>query len=98
MNIVLVFPMDVYVTCYGFVICVFKPHILETLDGIAIKNSNTDLYLYSSSFTCRKCKGNIGDAVEQEENLCDEVETVREFTYLGDWVSAGGGCKAAVTA
>ena len=26
------------------------------------------------------------------------METVREFTYLGDRVSAGGGCKAAVTA
>ena len=30
--------------------------------------------------------------------LCDEVETVREFTYLGDRVSASGGCEAAVTA
>ena len=29
---------------------------------------------------------------------CDEVETVREFTYLGDRVSAGGGCESAVTA
>ena len=24
---------------------------------------------------------------------CDEVETVREFTYLGDRVSAGSGCE-----
>ena len=36
--------------------------------------------------------------MEQEEKLCDEVETVREFTYLVDRVSAGGGCEAAVTA
>ena len=36
--------------------------------------------------------------VEQKEKLCDEVETVREFTYLGDRVSASGGCEAAVTA
>ena len=36
--------------------------------------------------------------MEQKENLCDEVETVREFTYLGDRVSAGGGCEADVTA
>ena len=36
--------------------------------------------------------------MEQKEKLCDEVETVREFTYLGDMVSAGGGCEAAVTA
>ena len=34
--------------------------------------------------------------MEKEERLCGEVETVREFTYLGDRVS--GGCKAAVTA
>ena len=27
-----------------------------------------------------------------------EMEIVREFTYLGDRVSAGGGCEAAVTA
>ena len=50
------------------------------------------------NFTCKKCEGNIGEAVEQEETLCDEVETVREFTYLGDRVCADGGCEAAVTA
>ena len=33
-----------------------------------------------------------------EETFCDEVESVREITYLGDRVCAGGGCKAAVTA
>ena len=52
----------------------------------------------SRNITCRKCEGNIGEAVEQEENLCDDVETVQEFTYLGDRVSADGGCEAAVTA
>ena len=36
--------------------------------------------------------------MEQEEKLCDEVETVSEFTYLGDRVSAGEVCKAALTA
>ena len=34
----------------------------------------------------------------QKVKLCDEVETAREFTYLGDSVSACGGYKAAVTA
>ena len=29
--------------------------------------------------------------MKQVEMLCDEVEAVREFTYLGDRVSAGGG-------
>ena len=36
--------------------------------------------------------------MEQEVKLSDGVETVREFTYLDDRVSAGGGCEAAVTA
>ena len=35
--------------------------------------------------------------MEQEEKLC-EVETVEEFTYHGDKVSAGGRCESAVTA
>ena len=29
--------------------------------------------------------------MQQEETLCDDVETVGEFTYLGDKVSEGGG-------
>ena len=45
---------------------------------------------YSRNFTYRKCEGNIGEAVEQEVKLCDEMETVSEFTYHGNWVSAGG--------
>ena len=36
--------------------------------------------------------------MEQEEQLCDEVETVMEFTYLGDKVSSGLGCETAETA
>ena len=36
--------------------------------------------------------------MEQEVKLCDEVETVREFTCLGGRVSAGVGYEAAVTA
>ena len=35
--------------------------------------------------------------MEQEEKLCYEEETV-SFAYLGDRVSDGGGCEAAVTA
>ena len=62
-------------------------------DGCAAKKR-----LCFQSFLYSNCKGNIGEAVEQEKNLCDKVEAVRKFTYLGDWVSAGGGCEAAVTA
>ena len=36
--------------------------------------------------------------MEQKEKLCGEGETIGEFTYLGDRVSTGGGCEAAVTA
>ena len=53
---------------------------------------------FSRNIKCRKCEGSIGDVVEQEEMLCDEVETVREFAYLGERVSVGGGCEAALTA
>ena len=52
---------------------------------------------FSINFARRKCKANIGEAVEQEVKLCDEVEAVGEFTYLGDRVSAGLGCEVAVT-
>ena len=41
---------------------------------------------------------NIGEAVEQEVMYLNKVETVREFTYLGDRVSGGGRRKAVVTA
>ena len=30
--------------------------------------------------------------------LCEEVETVSSFCYLGDKVDGSGGCEAAVTA
>ena len=39
------------------------------------------------NFACRKFQNNIGEALEQAEKLCDEVETAEEFTYFGDRVS-----------
>ena len=36
--------------------------------------------------------------MKKEDKLCDEVETVREFTYHGERVSASGGYEAAVIA
>ena len=36
--------------------------------------------------------------LERQWNKFDEVESVKEFTYLCDRLSAGGGCKAFVTA
>ena len=32
------------------------------------------------------------------EKLCDEMETVNGFCYLGGRLNSSGGCKAAVTA
>ena len=52
----------------------------------------------SINFTCRKRERNIGEAVEQEEKLYDEVEDAWELTYPGDMVNAGGGCEAAENA
>ena len=40
----------------------------------------------------------ILEAVEQEEKLCNIVETIRKLTYLGDSMSTGGGCVVVVTA
>ena len=49
-------------------------------------------------FTCRRCETRAGGVVEPVEELCDEVETVKGFCYLGDRINASGGCEAAVTA
>ena len=35
---------------------------------------------FSRNYACGKCERNIGMVVVQEEKLCDDVETVREFT------------------
>ena len=34
---------------------------------------------------------------DQKEKLHDVVETMTEFSYLGDGINLGGGCVAAVT-
>ena len=47
---------------------------------------------------CGRCKKKGDGLVEVVEELCEEVETVRGFCYLGDRVNASCGCKAAVTA
>ena len=52
---------------------------------------------FSRMFACKNREGNAGEAVEHEEKLCDEVETLRQFSYLGDRVNAGGGCETAVS-
>ena len=34
----------------------------------------------------------------QQEVMCDEVETVKEFCHLGSRLNASGGCEAAIIA
>ena len=45
---------------------------------------------FSRNAACKKCKGNIEEAVEQEVKLWEEMESVREFTYVAKRVSDGG--------
>ena len=47
---------------------------------------------------CGRCKKQVDSFVKMVEELCEEVETVRGFCYLGNRVNASGGCEAAVTA
>ena len=53
--------------------------------------------MFSRNFASITSEGNIGDAAEQEEMLCDKVKIEREFTHLGNRVSVGGRCEAFVT-
>ena len=68
-------------------------------DGVKrITSTNFEGILHVGILHAGDVKRIYGEAVEQEEKLCDEVEAVCEFTYLGDKVSTVGGCEAAVTA
>ena len=49
-------------------------------------------------FVCSKCKEIMEGTIDSIEKLCDEVETVNGFCYLGDRLNASGGCEAEVTA
>ena len=53
---------------------------------------------FAMHFVCSKCKGIMEGTMDSIEKLCDEVETVNRFCYLGDRLNASGGCEAAVTA
>ena len=49
-------------------------------------------------FVCLKCKGIMEGTMDSIKNLCDELETVNGFCFLGNRLNASGGCEAAVTA
>ena len=46
-------------------------------------------------FVCSRCRGTMEETVASIQKLCDEVETVSEFCYLGDRLIASGGCEVA---
>ena len=47
-------------------------------------------------FNCKRCVGALGMG-NGSEGMKDGVERVESFVYLGDKLSAGGGCLSAVT-
>ena len=51
----------------------------------------------AENFVCGRCKRTAKGEADPVERLCDEVETVNSFCYLGDRLNASGGCEAAVT-
>ena len=48
-------------------------------------------------FVCLKCRGIMKGTMDSIKKLCDEVETMNGFCYLGDRLNASGGCEAATT-
>ena len=50
--------------------------------------------MHSVSLKCREIMEEMMDLIKK---LCDKVETVNGFCYLGDRLNFSGGCEAAVT-
>ena len=42
-------------------------------------------------------KGTLERQNSRGEKLCDEVKTIKKFTFQVDKVNAGGGCETVVT-
>ena len=51
----------------------------------------------NKSFVCKKCKGVVKNFKGPDEILCDGVDPVSKFSYLGDRLHATGWCETAVT-
>jgi len=52
---------------------------------------------FTNKFVCAWCRNVAEKAVDTVEKLCDEVETVNSFCYLGDKSNASGRCETAAT-
>ena len=59
--------------------------VIEVTEGV-----RNGLISEMRDFACGRCKKQVG-LVELVEELCEEVEMVRGFCYLGDRVNASGG-------
>ena len=53
---------------------------------------------FNKNFVCKKCRSVVKNFKGPDEILCDGVETVSKFSYLGDRLNATGRCETAVTA
>ena len=71
---------------------------MQEMDPWKIHKSKEGDPRLGRDFVSGRCKQVDDGLVEPMEELCEEVETLRGFCYLGDRVNASGGCKAAVTA
>ena len=61
-------------------------------------NKKKVAFCLNKNFVCKKCRSVVKNFKGPDEKLCDDVETVNKFTYLGDRLNATGGCETAVTA
>ena len=68
------------------------------MDSWAMHQNEDGCSKSGKTFVCVKCELRLEEKVEPREELCNEVEMVNGFCYLGDRISANGGCEAAVTA
>ena len=54
--------------------------------------------VFFGDFVYCSCDGNVGEALKaQEERLCNEVEALTKFSFIGNMVSSSGGCESAAT-
>ena len=72
-------------------------HTLHEVDTWKMHEYEKVTYSSARHFVCRRCT-DVGDGTKEPvEVLFDEVETVKEFCYLGDRLNASSGCETTVT-
>ena len=65
--------------------------IISTVRGrcVRIKRVTTK---FATRFVCSRCGGTMKEMVYSIEKLCDEVERVKGFCFLGEKLNTSGGC------